>query len=219
MQRQAVMALVISLVSLAQAEPEPRAKVKAINANHNSYTYYNYKKPPKVSPPPAKTAEPETAALPQAQAAPVSPPPEAQGYAPAYPQNVNPGVASSTFVYSVSPGAYYAPGYFPYPAAYPGACAYPTPYNGYPGGGIYQGISISGYYNNGNGLTITAGYPPAGACYPGRAFFPGMGPGYAPGFSPGYAPCGPGFSNNLTPQRFDPQPGDHPYSIQMPRGR
>ena len=35
------------------------------------------------------------------------------------------------------------------------------------------------------------------------------------GFNNGY--CAPGMRTNLTPQRFDPLPGQHPYSIQQPR--
>ena len=45
-------------------------------------------------------------------------------------------------------------------------------------------------------------------------------PGFFPGYRPGYCPApGPRFSNNLTPQRFDPQPGEHPLSIQPMRPR
>ena len=229
MQRSRWIAVVLlATCSLAQADPQPI--VRKVNGNQNSYTYHNYKKAAvkRAVAPAAKYAEVEVAAPPRLEAvnapaqdsAPVyavpphlTPPPLRPGSAPVQVQdntttyNQDSGNYSSS-IYSSGPNygpAFYGPyspgGYYPYTGngCYTG---------GYYTSGLNTGIAIQGFYSNRNGLTVTAGFP-AGGYYPGG--------GYNSGGYRRPAQCGPGF--NLTPQRFDPGPGEHPYSIQMPRPR
>jgi hypothetical protein len=229
------------LATLGTAQAEPQAVVKKVNDNHNSYTYYNYKKASAkaTSAPAAHYSEVTVAAPPRLEAVPqapaegpvyaspphLTPPPltpaPVQSDVTTYTQNFNSGPSLpanrsgsfSSSIYSMGPN--WGPGYYgPYsPGGY-------YPYNnglytgGYYNNGLTNGVGLQGFYTNGNGLTVRAGIP-------GPGFYPGT--GYCPpgGYNRGYRPsvCGPGFVPNLTPQRFDPQPGDHPYSIQMPRPR
>ena len=221
MQRSGWIALaLLGTFSLAQAEPQ--AVVSKVNG-HNSYTYYNYKKATKSAPAAQApnysevtvTPPPRLEAVPGQAAASPYPTPQSQEV-PTYSQNFNsgPSLAAnrsgsfSSSIYSLGPN------YGPYNGGF-----YPVPYNGgyynnacynngYYTNGYSTGITVNGYYNNRSGLTVSAGIPGRGYCQPG---FQSSG-----GFTPVY---GPGFQSNLTPQRFDPQPGDHPYSIQQPRPR
>lgn len=214
------MAVLAALTTAALAEPQP--KVSKVGENHNSYTYYNYKK---ASPKGSSTAAAAAPAIPAANKdysevnvaaprleavprqanydptyaqpphqtpPPLTPPSPQVVQDPAYTQTYNPGPSLPANQVGSFQSSIYSlgPNYYPY--------AYPYPYNTgfYPGyNGLYNGISVTGYYNNRNGLTVRAGFPG----YYNQGFY---GPNY-----------------NLTPQRFDPQPGEHPYSIQQPRPR
>jgi len=200
--------LIVAALGVAHADPYPTVKkVKKINANHTSYTLHDYrakdKKPAPVTRQSANYAEIDVA--PTLQAAPLAPPPPMPGgmvTGQTYSQTHNPGPSqmaanrSASFnstIYSTGPN------WGPF-------------YNGFNGGfngGFGPGFN-GGFINNG----FNAGF---NNCGPRNQGFRNRGfhhRGFNGGFNGGF---GPGFQSNLTPQRFDPQPGQHPMSIQRPQ--
>ena len=228
MQRSGWIGLALA-ATLGTAQAEPVPTVKKIDANHNSYTYYNYHPKARTARPtaspaaaPSNHAEINVAAPPLQAIAPQTdpaspwqspphmtptsasmPPSAAPQNVPTYTQNYNP--------MATSPGDDYSPIYSSGPV-----CA---PYNysngGYFNNGFYNsGFQVNGVYRNG-GLTVRAGFGP-GNYYNQPGYYNQGNCQTQSGFYPSY---GPTINNNLTPQRFDPQPGDHPFSIQPPRPR
>lgn len=158
--------ILIMAVGLAGADPQ--ARVRKVNDSENSYTYYNWRpnKPkPQTAPAVAAPAVAPAAAVPAAPPAysPVQPSPALMN--PSMAPEYNPGYNAMP-VQPMAPPAYYAPqSYGPqsyYYSPYFSSGFYNSGYS-YPGlqvsnSGLYNGLSISGVYRNGN-ITVRAGSP------------------------------------------------------------
>jgi hypothetical protein len=211
MHRAGLVALIVfGTVLGASAQSYPVAKKRKVSANHNSYTLHNYGQRPAAQPraqaprtyseidvAPAPTLQAAGAPALEAAPAPSSYPVPMAVAGETYSQAHNPGPSqlpanrqgtSSQSIYSLGPN--WGPGF------YNGGGFYNNfnngYYNGYSNGAFSNGFYNRGYYNT--------GFRNRGFCAPNAGFN-----------------YGPGFQSNLVPQRFDPLPGQHPFSIQRPQ--
>lgn len=205
--------LIVAALGVAHADPYPTVKkVKKINPNHTSYTLHDYrakdKRPAAAPRQSANYAEIDVA--PTLQAAPLAPPPPMPGgmvTGQTYSQTHNPGPSQlatnraasfNSTIYSTGPN------WGPFNNGFNGGFG-----PGFNGGFINNGFNagFNGGFNNGFNGGFNNCAPRNGRGFRNRGFSNG-------GFNGGF---GPGFQSNLTPQRFDPQPGQHPMSIQSPQ--
>lgn len=198
----------VALAGVVSAEPPVVKKTKKIGNNHNSYIYHD-NRPRSRAPRPAPAPQAQYAEIdvqdPTLQAVPLTPVAPAVPVAPApqvmatesYTQQHNPGPSqlaanrSGTFSSSIyTTGPIWGPRGF--------------------GNGFYNGFPYGpGFYNTGFN----------------NGFYPGCNPGFPNGafLNPCNTVNGAFFNSgcnvNLTQQRLNLGPGEHPFSIQMPRAR
>lgn len=192
MHRAGLVALVVfGTVLGANAQAYPTAKKRKVAANHNSYTLHNYGPRTAAAQPRAQAprtyAEIDVAPAPTLQAA-TSPSEQ-------YPTPL--AVTGETYTQSHNPGPSQLPANrqgTTSQSIYSTGPNWGPFYNGggyYNGGSFYNGFNNGGFYNGGGGFSNR-------------------------GFNAGFN-YGPGFQSNLVQQRFNPLPGEHPFSIQRPQ--
>ena len=192
----------VALAGVVSAEPPVVKKSRKISNNHNSYTYHDNRQRSRAPRATSRAASTEYAEInvqaPSLQAVPAAAPPPAAMPAPqpvavqSYSQQHNPGPSQLPANRS---------------ASFSSSIYNTGPIWGPWGNGFYNGYNYGpGFYNNGfynNGFNTG---------FPGGGFYNQCNSGQGVFFSSG-------FNVNLTPQRFNPGPGEHPNSIQMPRPR
>lgn len=195
MKRAVVVLAVLGVAAAVGAESYPKATVRKVGPNQNSYTLHDWNARASTR---ARTstsnrernyAEVDVTPAPALQAAPVAPQTALPAPSP---------VQMETYSQTHNPGPSQM-------AANRSGTASQSIYSLGPNWGPYWN---GGFYNGG---FYDAGFYNGG-------FFNGAGfynrPGFCP--NPGFN-YGPGFQSNLPQQRFDPLPGQHPFSIQRPQ--
>lgn len=195
----------VALAGAVSAEPPVVKKSRKVSNNHNAYAYHDNRERSRASRPSARTPRAEYAEIdvqaPSLQAVPLTGPAPAPMPAPqpvavqSYSQQHNPGPSQLPANRSASfSSSIYTLG----PVWGPWG-------NGFNNGFFGPGFVNTGFFNNGFNPGCNPGFPAGGfinQCSTNQGAF----------FNSG---C----NVNLTPQRFNPGPGEHPFSIQMPRAR